>query len=134
MHEKNTSYLIPKARKHMSVWERIASIVDPQVNIMATIKRPKLTFIGHVERHNNLPKTILQCTVEGGRRRGRQRKCWFDNVKEWTKLPMPEQSIAAQDRHTWRNMAADVSIPHPFLATTRSDDSDDEHNVIAQLK
>ena len=29
-------------------------------------------------------KAILQDTLEGGRRRGRQRKCWMDNVKEWT--------------------------------------------------
>ena len=33
-----------------------------------TIKLRKLTWFGHVVRHHNLPKTILQGTVEGGRR------------------------------------------------------------------
>ena len=32
----------------------------------------------------SLSKTILQGTLEGERRRGRQRKCWIDNIKEWT--------------------------------------------------
>ena len=30
--------------------------------------------------------TILQGTFKGGRRRGWQRKCWTDGVKEWTSL------------------------------------------------
>ena len=36
-----------------------------------------------------LSRTILQDTLEVGRRRGRQRKCWMNKVKEWTSLPMP---------------------------------------------
>ena len=31
-------------------------------------------------------KTILQGTVQGGRRRGRQRKRWEDSTEEWTGL------------------------------------------------
>ena len=31
-------------------------------------------------------KTTLQGTVKGGRRQGRQRKRWEDDVKEWTGL------------------------------------------------
>ena len=34
-------------------------------------------------------------TLEGGRRRGRQRKCWMDSVIAWTFLPMPELLITA---------------------------------------
>ena len=35
-------------------------------------------------RSSGLAKTILQCTVKGGRRHGRQTKRWGDNIKEWT--------------------------------------------------
>ena len=35
----------------------------------------------HVTCRDSLSKTILQGTLEGGRRRGRQRKCWMDNIK-----------------------------------------------------
>ena len=41
---------------------------------------------GHATHHNSLDKTILQGTLEGGRCCGRQRKCWMDNIKEWTSL------------------------------------------------
>ena len=47
-------------------------------------------WLTYVTCHDSLSKTILQDTLEGGRRHGRQRKCWVDNIKEWTSLPMPE--------------------------------------------
>ena len=40
--------------------------------------------------HSSLSKTILQGTLDGGRCCGQQRKCWMDNIKEWTSLPMSE--------------------------------------------
>ena len=42
--------------------------------------------IGPYERSSGLAKTILQGTVKGGRRQGRQRKRWEDNIREWTGL------------------------------------------------
>ena len=58
--------------------------------LLATVKRRKLAWFGHVTRHNSLSKTILQDTLEGGRSRGQQKKCWMDNIKEWVSLSMPE--------------------------------------------
>ena len=39
----------------------------------------KLQWHGYVSRSSGLAKTILQGTVKGGRRQGRQRKRWEDN-------------------------------------------------------
>ena len=39
-----------------------------------------------VSRSSGLAKTILQGTVNGGRRQGRQEKRWEDNIREWTGL------------------------------------------------
>ena len=64
--------------------------VGPQEPLLATVKRQKLARFGHVTLHDNLSKTILYGALEGGRRRGRQRKCWVDNIKERTSLPIPE--------------------------------------------
>ena len=47
-----------------------------------TVKRRKLAWFGHVTRHDILSKIILQGTLEGGQRRGRQRICWMDDIKE----------------------------------------------------
>ena len=43
-----------------------------------SIKRRKLQWCRHVFRSSGQTKTILQGTVKGGRRQGRQRKRWED--------------------------------------------------------
>ena len=53
---------------------------------LTSVKRRKLKWYGHVTRSSGLAMTILQGTVQGGRRRGRQRKRWEDNIKEWAGL------------------------------------------------
>ena len=62
-----------------------------------------------VTRHHSLSKTIRQGTSEGGRYRGRQRKCWMDNIKEWTTLPMPELFTRASCRKDWKRILAESS-------------------------
>ena len=44
---------------------------------------------GKTTSKSELAKTILQGTVKGGRRRGRQRKRWEDYIKEWTGQDYP---------------------------------------------
>ncbi|KAH3715250.1 hypothetical protein DPMN_057956 [Dreissena polymorpha] len=47
------------------------------MNICAKVK---LTWFGHITiRQESLCKTVLQGTLEEGRRRGRQKKSWMDN-------------------------------------------------------
>ena len=67
-----------------SYWVRskINFLVGPKEPLLATVKRWKLAWFGHVTRHDSLFKTTLQGTLKGGRRRGRKRKCWMDNIKE----------------------------------------------------
>ena len=44
-----------------------------------------------------MAKTILQETVKGARRRGRQKKRWEDNIKEWTGMGFGDSLMAAED-------------------------------------
>jgi hypothetical protein len=60
----------------------VYSLVGYQEPFLATIKRRKLAWFGHVTRHDTLSKTIMQGTVECGRKRGRQKKNEQGNVKE----------------------------------------------------
>ena len=57
-----------------NVRSKINFLVGPKEPLLATVKRLKLAWFGHVTRHDGLSKTILRGTLEGGRRRGRQRK------------------------------------------------------------
>ena len=85
-----------------------------QENLLGIVKRRKLAWFGHISRHNSLAKTVLQVTLEGGRKSGRQVKCWTDNLKEWTRLDSPTLTRLAEDRPAWRSLSYDVSIMSPL--------------------
>ena len=53
---------------------RIGNAIGPYEDLLTTVKRRKLKWYGHVTRSSGLAKTIVQGTVQGGRRRGRQMK------------------------------------------------------------
>ena len=72
------------------MFENTSALVGPQELLLATVKRQKLAWFGHVTRHDNLSKIILQGILEDGQGRDQQRKCWMDNIKEQTCLPMSE--------------------------------------------
>ena len=42
-----------------------------------------------------------------------QRKCWMDNIKEWTSLPMPELLIRASFRKDWKRISFQSSLMSP---------------------
>ena len=76
-------------RSHITneeVKARIGNAIGPYEDLLTSVKRCKLKWYGHVTGSSGLAKTILQGTVQGGRRRGRQRKRWEDSIKQWTGL------------------------------------------------
>ena len=75
-----------------------------------TVKRHKLSWIGHVCRHDTLLKIILLGTVDGSRRRGRPHKSWKDNMKEWTGQSMSSLLHITDDRGRWSVIAAGASV------------------------
>ena len=52
--------------------------------LLTLVKKRKLRWFGPVSRSSGLAKAILQGTVKGKRKRGRQKKRWEDKIKEWT--------------------------------------------------
>ena len=56
------------------VHAKIQQAVGPYEDLVNTVKRRKLQWYGHVSCSSDLAKTILQGTVKGGRRQGRQKK------------------------------------------------------------
>ena len=49
-------------------------------------------------------------TVKGARRRGRQKKRWEDNIKEWTGMGFGNTLKAAEDREGWKGIVATSSV------------------------
>ena len=71
-----------------------------------------------VTRHDSPSKTVLQGAVERGLCRGRQRKCWMDNIKEWSSLSMPELLTVASCIKDWNKISAESFLMSPL--TTQS--------------
>ena len=86
------------------VHNRIQQAIGPYEDLITTVKGRKLKWYGHVSRTSSLTKTILQGTVRLARRRGRQRKRWEDNVREWTGLDFSDTQRAADGRQRWRQL------------------------------
>ena len=59
---------------------KIQQAIGPHEDL-TIVKRRTLQWYGHVSSSSGLAKTILQGTVKGGRRQGRQKKMWEDNVR-----------------------------------------------------
>ena len=47
---------------------------------------------------------------ERGRRQGRQRKRWEDNIREWTGLDFGKSQRAVENREKWRKLVAKSSV------------------------
>ena len=77
--------------------------------LLPLIKKRKLKWFGHVSVSSGLAKTILQGTVKG-KRIGRQKKRWEDNIKEYTGMDFASSNTAAENRTRWKWIVADLSV------------------------
>ena len=88
----------------------IQRAIGPHEDLLTIVKSHKLQWYGHVSRSSGLAKTILQGTVKGGRRRGRQKKGWEDNIREWTGLEFAKSRRAVDNRGKWRKFVPKSSV------------------------
>ena len=95
---------------NQEVRAKIQQAIGQHEYILTTVKRRQLQWYGHVSRSSGMAKTILQDTVKGGRRRGRQRKKWEDNIREWTCLEFTKSQRAVENREKLRKLVAKLSL------------------------
>ena len=90
---------------------KIQQAIGPHEDLLTIVKRRQLQWYVHVSRSSGLAKTILQSTVKGGRRQGRQRKGWEDNIREWTGLEFAKFQRAVENREKkWRKLVVKSSV------------------------
>ena len=89
---------------------KIQQAIGPHEDLLTIAKRRKLQWYGLVSRLSGLAKTILQGTLKGGRRQGRQRKRWEDNIREWTGLGFAESQRAVENKGKWRKLVVQSSV------------------------
>ena len=86
------------------VHAKIQQATGPHEGLLTIVKRRKLQWYGHVSRSSGLAENILQGTVKGGRRQGRQRKRWEDNHREWTGHDACEVPEGSGEQGKWRKL------------------------------
>ena len=80
------------------VRNRIQNAIGVHDDLLTMVKKRKLRWYANISRSSGMAKTILQATVKGARWRGRQKKRWEDNIKEWTGMGFGDSLRAAEDR------------------------------------
>ena len=92
-----------------NVCAKIQRAIGPHENLLTIVMKSKLKWYEPVSR---LAKTILQGTVKGGRRQGRQKKRWEDNIRELTGLEFGKSQRAVKNREKWRKLVVKSSVVH----------------------
>ena len=72
-------------------------------------------WYGHVSLSSDPAKTISEGTVKGGRRHGRQKKRWEDNIRECTGLEFTKSQRAVEYREKWRKLVKSSVMPQQAL-------------------
>lgn len=79
--------------------------------LLPTIKKRKVEYLGHVLRHERyqLLQLIMMGKVAGKRRAGRRKKSWLHNIREWTNIASVEQLFRlAKDRIKFAELTANL--------------------------
>ena len=91
------------------VRRKIQAAIGEYDVLLTLVKKRKLRWFGHVSRSFGSAKTILQGTVKG-KKRGRQKKRWEDNIKVWTGMNFASSTRAAENRTKWKGIVANSSV------------------------
>ena len=89
---------------------KIQQAIESHEVLLTIVKRRKLRWYRYVSRSSGLAKT-MQGTVKKGRKQGRQKKWWEDNIREWTGLEFAKSQSAVENREKWRKLVVKSVVP-----------------------
>ncbi|KAG1668797.1 hypothetical protein GQR58_017736 [Nymphon striatum] len=79
--------------------------------LLKRFKERKMRFAGQVMRGSSgdLLNLILEGSIKGVRDRGRQRRTWGDDVKEWSRTTsIGDAKRTAESRENWRRIVVNL--------------------------
>ena len=91
--------------------------LDIKRELLGHFRKRKLSYFGHLCRDHGcqISKTVVEGYVEGRRRRGRPRKQYIDNIKQWTQLTTSQWVRAAEDRSRWKQLVSQAMVVNDHI-------------------
>jgi len=103
-------------RTNQSIMEEIGE----ETRLLKDIQRRKLQFLGHTARADNLCTAVLHGWISGKKRRGRSRRRWTDDIRDWMGSSVAECTRMAQERELWRTMLSTFSNEDDLVQSSLS--------------